>query len=351
MKIRKLFYSGIILLLISCNLSNKDEITTLKSVSSFPVGSAENLKRLYSNALYSEITIEEFNSITAENLMKMKNVFISPDSLNYEKTDSLVMFCRENKMRLHGHCFVWHQSIPIWMKEIRDSVKLENLVKDYILKYGSRYKNDVAGWDVVNEASSDSAGLIRESQFSEILGNDFVARMFVYAREACPEAKLFYNDYCTEYNDVKLDSILSMIEDFQKREIPIDGIGFQLHTMLDTPNIETFSAALKRAVETGLLIHISELDVSINTYHKDPEHFKINDSLLNIQKERYFSLVKEYIQIVPPKQRWGLTLWGFCDKHNWIPSFYNRPDWPCIIDSAYNKKPAYYGLLEALKTE
>ena len=43
----------------------------------------------------------------------------------------------------------------------------------------------------------------------------------------------------------------------------------------------------------------------------------------------------------------SITLWGFTDKHSWIDAFYGADD-PLIFDDAYQKKPAFFGLRDAL---
>tara|TARA_B110000263_G_C15306628_1_gene510735 strand:- start:946 stop:1188 length:243 start_codon:yes stop_codon:yes gene_type:complete len=56
-----------------------------------------------------------------------------------------------------------------------------------------------------------------------------------------------------------------MVKDFQKRGIPIDGIGFQMHIRMDIPN-KTIKYTLKKAAETGLQIHLSEVDLIFNKH-------------------------------------------------------------------------------------
>src|SRR5690625_5940369 len=69
-------------------------------------------------------------------------------------------------------------------------------MKNHITTVMQRYKGKIFCWDVVNEAVSDSGEeILRESRWTEIIGEDFIEHAFRFAHEADPEALLFYNDY------------------------------------------------------------------------------------------------------------------------------------------------------------
>ena len=65
-----------------------------------------------------------------------------------------------------------------------------------------------------------------------------------------------------------------MIKELQAKGVPISGLGFQMHIRMDTPD-EVIANSLKKAVETGLQIHISELDIIFNK-HDDTEEAVFN---------------------------------------------------------------------------
>ena len=45
----------------------------------------------------------------------------------------------------------------------------------------------------------------------------------------------------------------------------MDGIGFQMHISYTSPTKEKIVAATDRVIESGLLLHYSELDVRMNS--------------------------------------------------------------------------------------
>ena len=76
-----------------------------------------------------------------------------------------------------------------------DDEAFEAAVKEYITTVIQRYKGRVVSWDVINEAFDDERGALRNSVFRRRMGDDYIARLFRYAREADPDLLLFYNDY------------------------------------------------------------------------------------------------------------------------------------------------------------
>jgi len=124
----------------------------------------------------------------------------------------------------------------------------------------------IHAWDVVNEAMGwDSVtrkwGLKPVDPWYPTLP-DYVNKAFTYAREADPDALLFYNDFgVTTYNG-KAKAIRNMAEDMISNGVPIDGIGLQMHIHDDSPPTrEETAATIKMFGDLGLQVHITELDV------------------------------------------------------------------------------------------
>lgn len=65
----------------------------------------------------------EFNSVTAENDMKPVSVHPKEGVWNWGAADSIANFCRQNGIKLRGHCLVWHSQFSDWMftdKKVRE---------------------------------------------------------------------------------------------------------------------------------------------------------------------------------------------------------------------------------------
>ncbi|WP_020528376.1 endo-1,4-beta-xylanase [Flexithrix dorotheae] len=330
-------------------------VTSLKTAADFPVGGAISIRRIQQDSATRQILNEQFNSITATNDMKMHSVLREDGTFNWERVDKLVNFAESHQHRLFGHTLVWHSATPEWVEAQTngDPDKLDAFMKNYIQTFVGKYKGKVAGWDVVNEVMNTHGGGYRETYWYKTLGKAYVEKAFQYAHEADPDADLFYNDFNIERDTAKLHTALKMIEDLKAKNIPITGLGFQMHIRMDIPD-SVIAYALKKGAETGLKIHLSEVDIIFNK-HDDSQgggiqvYETITDELLEAQKEKYRNLVEMYKSIVPKAQQYGITLWGFNDRDTWINGFFNLEDKPCIYDENLKPKPAYYGMLEGLK--
>ena len=344
----------ILLIFYSCasDVLTGDRVT-LKNAASFPIGTATSYRQLTSGDSISALILKEFNSITAENEMKMASIMPRANEYMWERVDSLAAFCARNDMRLFGHALVWHASTPRWATEAGfDSLSMAAFIKEYVTAYVSRYKGVVDGWDVVNEAITDSAGTMRSSLWYDTMGESFIDQAFIAAHEADPEAILFINDYNIERDTVKLNATIDLINRLKSRGVPISGIGLQMHTRMDIPN-EVIAHSFRKAAATGLKVHLSELDVIFNR-HNDQRgggeqiYSELTSEMAQEQGEKYMAIADLYRSIVPKDQQYGITLWGFNDRTTWINPFFRLRDWPTIYDSNLQRKPAYYGLLNGL---
>lgn len=326
----------------------------LHEAASFPIGGAINVRELASDTALAKLARREFNSYTATNDFKMYRIGKRAGELDFSRADSTVAFVQEQGDRLFGHTLVWHLGLPDYVKAM-DSTAATSFLREYIDTVVTRYRDDLDGWDVVNEAFTSRGGDYRPTYWYQTLGPDYIARAFRWAHAADPDAKLFYNDFNTERDTAKLHAMLQMVKDLQAREVPIHGIGFQMHIRTDTDE-KAIAYALKRAAETGLLIHLSEVDIIFNR-HDDTRGGgeqivdEMTPELLDAQGRKYESLARLYRECVPADQRYGITFWDFTDKTTWINGFFNLKDWPTLFDEDYRPKPAYRGFVRGLKTD
>ena len=326
----------------------------LKDVADFKVGTAIRIKTLLSDAKLQEFQILDFNSITSASDMKMNRILNKEGEYYWERIDSIIAFAENNNQRIFGHNLIWHSSTPKWVEEKGqiDSLWMGEFMREYIHTYVGRYKGKISGWDVVNEGLETNGVVLRETMWYKALGEEYIANAFRYAHEADPEAILFYNDFNIERDTVKLNATLDLIENLRAKGVPISGLGFQMHIRMDIPD-DIIEYSLKKGAETGLQIHLSEVDIIFNK-HDDTRnggvesYHQLTEDMKNEQGEKYRKLVGIYRNVVPKEQQFGITFWDFTDRDSWIRGFFNMNDWPCLYDDDLQPKPAYYGVWEGL---
>ena len=318
---------------------------TLRSVAPFPFGGAVSAGLLRSRPAYGQVAAREYSSITAENAMKMGALHPTATTYNWTDADFVVDFARLNNARVHGHTLNWYTSLPSWVTNfVGDSTAWENLLRDHITTVVTHFRGKVASWDVVNEAFEDT-GVLRNSIWVQHLGPDYIARAFQYANAADPAARLFYNDYGHEYSAAKRNAIFALITNLRNRGIPIHGVGMQFHTSSNISDAQ-LASTITQAGQTGLLVHISELDISMNPSLAPTATFTA--ALAAAQKVKYKAVTAAF-KALPAAQRFGITTWNVADADTWRRGNCSCPEWPLPFDDNYQRKPAYDGIVEALQ--
>ncbi|HEY3405483.1 MAG TPA: endo-1,4-beta-xylanase [Ohtaekwangia sp.] len=317
----------------------------------FPIGVAVSPGALKTDE--ARLITQEFNSITAENAMKMGPIHPKENEYFWTNADSIVAFAQRNNMKLRGHTLCWHNQAPKWMftdakgDTVSKDVLLQRL-KDHITTVVSRYKGKIYAWDVVNEVISDKAGeFYRPSAWYKICGEDYIAKAFQYAHAADPQAILFYNDY-NEIDPVKREKIFKMVMELKAAGVPIHGVGLQAHWAINEPSAEQLDKTLARFAETGLKLQITELDISVypkehNARERKSEDFDttFGSEKAQKQKEVYkmcFEAFRKYKQYIS-----GVTFWNISDRSSWLDNFpvRGRKDYPLLFDNNLNPKEAY----------
>jgi endo-1,4-beta-xylanase len=296
------------------------------------VGTAVADDRL-SDATYSGIASTEFNSVTAENVMKWDTVQPSQGSFSFEAGDRLVDFANQNGQQVYGHTLVWHSQLPSWVSDGGFSAdELNSVMTDHITEVAGHYAGQVAYWDVVNEAFEED-GSRRQSVFQTTIGDEYIANAFRAADAADPDAKLCINDYNIEGVNAKSDALYDLVSSLLEQGVPIDCVGFQSHlTLGGIPG--DMQENLQRFADLGLEVIITELDIRMTT---PPD-----DARLAQQGEEYRQVVEACVNVAGCT---GVTVWGFSDADSWVPEVFPGEGAACPYDENYQPKPAYDGIL------
>ena len=297
----------------------------------------------------------QFNIMTHGNELKPDSVLDVAESARLSRDNQaavairldnarpLLDYAQKNGIKIHGHVLLWHNQTPeAFFREAysrtgpyvsRETMlaRLENYIRLVFEQTESQYPGLIVSWDVVNEAIDDANGKLRQSNWTKVVGDDFVLQAFRFARKYAPESTaLYYNDYSTPYQP-KLDGILRLLTSL-KEEGTIDGHGFQCHYHLHTPSIQQVRSAMDKVIALGLKLRVSEMDILVDAATEDN---------FARQAKRYgdfLALFREYKDQIEAVHTWGVT-----DNLSW-----KANNFPLLFDGKGQPKPAFYAIADPL---
>lgn len=310
-------------------------LRTLAANRNIQIGFAalQNFYHRPDGAIYADVAAREYDIVTPENSMKMEK--LNPESGRYEfaDTDNLMSFARANDMSVRGHTLVWHRQLPAWIESSAVDSR-ETHMREYIARIMDRYSDDIAIWDVVNEPVADDGSLrgsesASDSVWFEAMGPEYIDIALLAARDASPTATLLINEFDISMAGPKFDGLMNLVDDLQQRQIPLDGIGFQMHLFTSFDTFDELRNNFAAVAERGLDIYITELDVSL-----------ADGASTEDQAASYRQIVS--ICLEQPRCK-AVQTWGITDQYSFRSIFDPLP-----FDRAYQAKPAYRAIQEAL---
>lgn len=348
----------------ACEVDYGGEVPSLQEVYAkhFAIGAA--IDTTYQN--YAGLLTKHFNSVTAEDQMKFDALQPTEGNFTFATADQMVDFAVANGMQVRGHALVWHRQTPAWVfSGSREQVLAR--MKSHIQTVMTHFKGRVQVWDVVNEAIMDDGSYRtaneeegQQSGWYGALDESYIAEAFIAARQADPDAKLFYNDYYN-YHPVRRQAIYEMLAALIEADVPIDGVGLQAHINLEPgtdPNeqsyhqtVENLEEAIQMYSSLGLDVQVTEMDLSVYlrgiTYTPDmfytPATF--TPAIQEQQAGRYrefFDMFRRNSDVIS-----SVSLWGIADDNTWLSEFSSgRQDFPLLFDGQQQPKPAFWAVVD-----
>jgi GH35 family endo-1,4-beta-xylanase len=329
----------------------------------FMMGNIFNPADVSGSVVTEKKLTRHFNILTAENHMKPSYIAPSQGSYNYATADSMVNAARASGFEVVGHTLLWHSQNASWMTTANCS---QANMKTYITAVVDHFKGRIYSWDVLNEVFPDS-GLTAASDWKTVMrsnnpwfasqGSSFVYEGFLAARQADPNAILYYNDYNLNQTG-KATMVRNMVRDVNQQyktaypnetRLLIEGIGMQSHH-----NTGVTAASIRATLELfkslGVKISISELDVLGQSYQDfaavgqgTNKHGSttVNAAGLQTQARLYGEYMKLFIQYKDIIER--VSLWGVTDDKSW-----RSAGLPLLFKPNGKAKAAYYSFVGAL---
>jgi endo-1,4-beta-xylanase len=304
-----------------------------------------------SEAAYAQTLSREFNLVEPEDAMKWWTIRRNEAIFDFSGGDEIVRFAQAHRMRVRGHCLVWDHDNPQWLTQARLSPdQMSHVLQQHISTVVKHYAGQVFAWDVVNEAFEEH-GKLKDSLWYNQPGiglslnrSAYIEQAFRWAHEADPNAMLFYNENGAEGLNPKSDAVYAMVKDFKLRNVPISGVGLQMHISRLDFDTKPVAANIARLTALGLHVHITELDVSLPL---DPSG-QAREQDLQRQGEIYRAVVRACLQNPGCT---AIQTWGFSDKYSWIGSHSHGTRGAALLfDKGFKPKPAYAAVLEEISS-
>jgi endo-1,4-beta-xylanase len=323
---------------------------------------------------------EQFNQIVPENDTKWALIHPNegPNGYDFAPADAFVKFGLDNNMLLVGHTLLWHSQVPNWVFQATNAAtpstnaapaeggrggrggrgmggpratreQLLERMKEHITTVVTRYKGKIKVWDVVNEALADGGtNILRDTQWTQIIGPDFIAKAFEYAHAADPDAILRYNDYSLE-SPAKRKKCIALVKQLQEQKIPIGAIGTQTHINVGV-TFAQIDQELTELETLGLPIHVTELDMNtsqggqrarggdVTAVGEATSGGTISDADRR-QSEAYANLFKALVKHKNSVK--VVTFWGINDGVTWL-----RNAKPLLFDADDKAKPCFDAVIK-----
>lgn len=297
---------------------------------------------------YKPVLGHEFNA--AVSIVFVNGTQPQRGRFDFDGMDEAMSFAKQHGMKLMGHCLVYKNAVsPPWLNFNNGACggwsakDLDQILKEQIQTVVRHGGDAYYSWEVVNEPTEPN----HNGCWSRILGDEqYMVKAFQYAREANPNALLLLNDTFGQggIDKERADEFWSLVKRLKAAGAPIDAVGTEMHwemPQLRPSYLDEFKEFLDNARKIGVKVHVTEMDVYQGPTSSTEAFAK--------QKEIFYNVVHTCLL---DSNCIGFMTWGIADRYTWLRTsdWKNMPDArPVLFDDDFKKKPAYYGVLQALK--
>ncbi len=305
------------------------------------------------DAAYRQLYIEQTKIVTTDIALKMSRVAPGPGPLRFEAADKLLKFCSDHRIALRGHCLIWNEWVPGWIKALTAQER-EKFFDSYIEQVVGRYAGRLQSWDVVNEPfwpDHKAPGGFRLGPWYDTFGTDYVRRAYVRARAADPRTAFVLNEAQAERDDALglavRQGLLKLIDDLQHAGVSLQAIGLQAHLQPRYPHDHArFIDFVHQIAARKLDIYLTEFDVRDDTF---PDDVQSRDAAVADTTRRFLG---DLVTIPAVKM---LITWQLADQYSFYRDIYRqknpgstRSPRPLPYDEQLQRKPMWYAMADSL---
>jgi endo-1,4-beta-xylanase len=306
------------------------------------------------DAAYRELYTAHTQIVTTDVAMKMGTIVPQPGPKRFESADRLLQFCASHRIPMRGHCLIWNDWVPQWVKSM--SVPERQAFFDgYLEEVAARYAGKLHSWDVVNEPfwpGHKAPGGYRLGPWYDAFGTGYVRRAFERVAAVDKKTKLVLNEAQSERDDevglVVRRGLLRLVDELRDAGVPLHAVGLQGHLQPRYPHdqgrfLEFVHALAERKVD----IYITEFDVRDDTF---PDDISTRDAMIAGTAEKFLTAVLRVpaVKIV--------IAWELADNYSFYTDAAKKKDplaqrlpRPLPFDSSMQKKPLWFAMARAFE--
>jgi endo-1,4-beta-xylanase len=330
-------------------------LAAIAASNGFLFGAAAATEVMEKDAAYRDLYATQTKLITTDIALKMGRVAPQPGPKHFETADRLLAFCDQHKIAMRGHCLIWNEWNPEWVKNM--SAGERRLFFDsYIEEVVGRYAGKLQSWDVVNEPfwpGHRAPGGFRIGPWYDAFGPDYVRRAFERAALADRTTKFVLNEAQTERDDelglAVRRGLLKLVADLKNAGVKLDAVGLQGHLQPQYPHDPArFEEFLHALADLGVDIYITEFDVCDDVF---PDDVEARDAAVARTAQQFLATTLRH-----PAVKMLIT-WELADNYSFYRGIYRaknptaaRLPRPLPYDDKLQAKPLWNAIAQAFES-
>ena len=236
----------------------------------------------------------------------------SPKIYRRPAPDLVVEYCRQNNIKIKGHCLFYDGFSPKWLPRDKKLLEAEN--ERHIIEIAERYSADIHDWDITNETLSWSPYYSTTAMYRD---PDYIPKCFALADKYLPHERKFINECYGIWDTFNFcnSAFYLQLENLMLKGVNFDCIGLQHHQFVPREKEAQYASARynpKRVFEVldtfgkfNKPIQLSE--VTIASYNGDNKDMEIQARLLENSYKMWFS----------HKNVDGIVYWNLVDGYTY----------------------------------
>jgi len=307
------------------------------------------------DAAYRDLYATQTRIITTDVALKIGRIAPQPGPKHFESADRLLAFCDQHGIAMRGHCLIWNEWNPAWVKNMTANER-RMYFDSYIEEVVARYSGKLQSWDIVNEPfwpGHNAPGGFRLGPWYDAFGPDYIRRAFERAARVDRTTKFVLNEAQTERDDelglAVRRGLLKLVADLKNAGVRLDVVGLQGHLQPQYPHDPgRFNEFLHTLAGLGVDIYITEFDVSDDVF---PDDIEVRDAAVARTARQFLEPTLRHPAVK------ALITWELADNYSFYRGIFRaknptaaRLPRPLPYDDRLQAKPLWGAIAQAFES-